>query len=388
MRRFLVGLHQKMISDILIYAALFGYSLFCLMMLFGWQRAVYKSRSVVTQPENLPEASLIIAFRNEEKNIPNLINSICLLLEKSANWQIILVNDHSDDLSVNMLNKAAFPSQRVQLLHLPQEMQGKKMALQWGINHADTGYLHFTDADCTFTPQALNEQVRLLCQADTHLVCAPVIQSSGNNPPAGMADLEFLSLIGSGLSFWGLGLPFMANAAAMGIKKDSFETLGGFKGNEDFPGGDDVFLIEKTRKHFGAESIRFLSSAESSIRTEGDQSFSHFLQRRIRWGAKSRAYSGVGKILTLTVVLLNLIFLVAIVFSILDSNSIAKLLMLTSIKVVSDSLILLPILLRFRKYRLIPYLIPASVLYPFYIVFTAFLALAGNYQWKNRKYKK
>lgn len=388
MRRFLVGLHQKMISDILIYAALFGYSLFCLMMLFGWQRAVYKSKSSPNQPDNLPKASLIIAFRNEEKNIPNLINSICLLLGKSANWQIILVNDHSDDLSVNMLNKAAFPSQRVQLLHLPQEMQGKKMALQWGINHAGTAYLHFTDADCTFTPQALNEQLAILCQADTHLVCAPVLQYSGNNPAAGMADLEFLSLIGSGLSFWGLGLPFMANAAAMGIKKESFETLGGFKGNEDFPGGDDVFLIEKTRKHFGAESIRFLSSAESSIRTEGDQSFSHFLQRRIRWGAKSRAYSGAGKILTLTVVLLNLIFLTAIVFSILDSNSIAKPLMLISIKVVSDSLILLPILLRFRKYRLIPYLIPASVLYPFYIVFTALLALAGNYQWKNRKYKK
>ena len=388
MRRFLVGLHQKMISDILIYAALFGYSLFCLIMLFGWQRAVYKSRFVGTKPENLPEASLIIAFRNEEASIPGLINSIRLVVENSTHWQVILVNDHSDDRSVNILSEAAFPSGRVHLLHLPQEMQGKKRAMQWGINHAETAYLHFTDADCTFTLQALNEQLTLLCQADTHLVCAPVLQYSGNHPAAGMADLEFLSLIGSGLSFWGLGIPFMANAAAMGIKKESFETLGGFKGNEDFPGGDDVFLIEKTRKHFGAESIQFLSSAASSIRTEGDQSLSHFLQRRIRWGAKSRAYSGAGKILTLSVVMLNLIYLLAMGFPIFVDESMVNPLMLIALKVLFDSLILLPVLLRFKQYRLIPYLIPASVLYPFYIVFTALLALAGNYQWKNRKYKK
>ena len=49
--------------------------------------------------------SIIFSFRNEEKNIPELIERISSTLKKLNNWkfELIFVNDDSDDNSEKIL---------------------------------------------------------------------------------------------------------------------------------------------------------------------------------------------------------------------------------------------------------------------------------------------
>ena len=51
--------------------------------------------------------SIVFSFRNEEKNIPDLIDRVVKTLDKLSDWkyELIFVNDDSDDESEQILKK-------------------------------------------------------------------------------------------------------------------------------------------------------------------------------------------------------------------------------------------------------------------------------------------
>lgn len=367
-----------------LWAVFGGYAIFTLGIAYGWWRALFRSRGPLSPAP--PPATVLVPFRNEAARLQPLIRSIKQAAEVLPDWEFLFLNDHSDDGSETLLQTALAEFPQVQVLDVPPGLTGKKAALQFGVEQSRNPYLITTDADCSFAPAALQHMVAALLPDQVKLVCGPVIQHSGNGFGALLADLEFLSLMGSGIAFWGMGVPIMGNGAFLGFRKEAFWAVNGFVGNENYPGGDDVFLLHKIREKFGNRSIRFITSGEDVVQTAGDGSWREFLQRRIRWGAKAKAYQSAGaRAITFFTLLVQSATVVCMMGLLLSAQWHIVLCALL-LKLACDLLVLVPIMAHFRQWRLLPFILPASPLHPFYLFFTACLSLRGQYEWKKRTY--
>ena len=109
--------------------------------------------------ENPPLVSIIVAARNEEKNISRCVNS--LLSQNYSNYEIIAVNDCSDDSTGTILDEFARIHPKLKVIHgkpLPEGWMGKAHAMYQGYQAAQGEWLLFTDAD-TFHASSLLSDV-------------------------------------------------------------------------------------------------------------------------------------------------------------------------------------------------------------------------------------
>ena len=107
---------------------------------------------------NLRTFSILIACRNEENNIPELIESLCKINYPTDLWQVIIVDDASEDNTWQLLLDHTAGRKNFQVYHLAEksaEYKGKKAALKLAAENADFDYLVFTDADCIVHPEIL-----------------------------------------------------------------------------------------------------------------------------------------------------------------------------------------------------------------------------------------
>ena len=108
-------------------------------------------------PENhlsatAPVISVIVPARNEEDCMQSCLDS--LVSQKGVSSEIIVVNDHSEDRTVEIAQ--SFPE--VQLVHagpLPKGWSGKNNAVTAGVEKARGSWFLFTDADTVHQPGSL-----------------------------------------------------------------------------------------------------------------------------------------------------------------------------------------------------------------------------------------
>jgi glycosyltransferase involved in cell wall biosynthesis len=103
-------------------------------------------------PSNPPLISVIIPARNEEDCLGSCLES--LTAQTGVSFEIIVVNDHSDDRTVEVAQ--GFPQVTiVDAGELPEGWSGKNNALTAGVKKALGSWFLFTDADTTHLPGSL-----------------------------------------------------------------------------------------------------------------------------------------------------------------------------------------------------------------------------------------
>lgn len=110
----------------------------------GWNAIeVYKANSHFEETF----VSIIIAFRNEEKNLPSLFDSLQNQSYPVKSFEIIFCNDHSSDKSVELVMEFVSRTINSKLINLDSEISGKKKALEIASLIAKGKLLIFTDAN-------------------------------------------------------------------------------------------------------------------------------------------------------------------------------------------------------------------------------------------------
>lgn len=168
----------------LFYVALFTLLVFIIanFELVRGRRAITSLRNVPAHglaPE--PKVSVIIPARNEEKHIAAALTSV--LTQDYGNFEVIAVNDRSEDGTQNILNELATTHPQLcvlQLTTLPEGWLGKNHALHMGAQHATGEFLLFADADVVMENTTIKRAINFMKATDLdHLVLGPEIKAPG-----------------------------------------------------------------------------------------------------------------------------------------------------------------------------------------------------------------
>jgi chlorobactene glucosyltransferase len=122
---------------------------------------------------NAPLVSILVPARDEEKNIEGCVTS--LLAQDYANFEVIVLNDHSTDRTGAILCRLAQTDSRLRIINgkeLPEDWPGKHWACQQLSQTARGEFILFTDADTYHQPGTLRHAVAAMLTEHVDLLTA------------------------------------------------------------------------------------------------------------------------------------------------------------------------------------------------------------------------
>ena len=102
--------------------------------------------------------SIVIPVYNEEESLERLFNELIISLEKYLNWEIIFIDDGSDDNSYPVLKKIADENSRILAIQFFKNF-GKADALSEGFKHTTGDIIITMDADLQDDPAEIQNLV-------------------------------------------------------------------------------------------------------------------------------------------------------------------------------------------------------------------------------------
>ncbi len=351
------------------------YVVLILVLWFSWN-GIPKTNS----SDNHFFVSVIVAIRNESENILETLQSILDNDFPKNQFEIIVVDDHSTDDSVEKVQDLNNP--QIRLVQLGKHQQGKKSAISLGISTSNGELMLCTDGDTLVGQQWIQRHVCAYSEG-AKLSFGPV-QYAGKGGWLNLLNLELLSLVGVGGAMLNLGYPSMINGCNYSFSKKAFIAVGGFTGNENLATGDDEFLLRKIHQKF-PKAIKFLKEAAAKVSTLPVSTFSEFYFQRKRWASKWKHHKDLSsKALPVSVFLFYLLFYMGLVWISIENLSLSLWFLWTKLAV--DFLFVWSVGSSMKmKVNVLSFLI-LQIIYPFYAVFFGLASNFGQYRWKERNH--
>jgi cellulose synthase/poly-beta-1,6-N-acetylglucosamine synthase-like glycosyltransferase len=377
---------------ILILSVLLTMLYVSLMLLYrkGWQQQPEFSVPALYIPST--RISVIVPARNEQDNIGACLDSILAQTYPSYLFEVIVVDDHSEDSTAPIV--AEYADRGVRCIRLADYLPMgkavnayKKMALATGIAQSSGALVVTTDADCIVPNAWLMHIAAIFEQRDAMMVVAPVIYKSRRKVLEIFQLIDFMSMQGITGAAHALKLGNMSNGANLAFRRSAFDQVRGYEGILDLASGDDFLLMMKM--HDAApDRIAYLKSANAAVTTLPQPTWWALLQQRIRWASKSGKYKDhrLTAILVL-VYFFNLLVAILAVGSLFHPAFVFTCYSVFTIKTAVEFWFLRPVARFFHTdWALIwfPFLQPLHVTY---IVLAGFLGFVGKYHWKGRTVK-
>lgn len=365
----------------------FLYVFLLLFLLYGLRKLPTFSRK-----ESIPETyfSVLVPFRNEAEVLPKLLQSLRQLNYPNELFEVILINDASEDASEEICTRfiSQNPLMDVKLLQ-NQRRSGspKKDALTTGIRLSKNDFIATTDADCLLPEFWLRELDAAINHDDAQFVAGPVTVAPKKGFWNRFQELDIFSLQAATMGSFGVDLPIMCNGANLCYSKASFLKVHGFSGNEAIASGDDIFLLEKFQK--AGLKTTFLKSPAAIVETTLQPDLKSLISQRIRWAAKTSAYkSFFGKAVGLTVLLMNLVLVIAFFGFLAGLLPVQALGLPFLLKFNADFILIYKGAQFFGREKAMKVYFFSSLIYPFFSSYVAVSSLFGGYRWKGRRFKK
>ena len=353
---------------------------------FLFYRIAWNKIPSATNQNDKDFVSVIVACRNEQDNIANIIQKVKMQNFDKDRFELIAVNDHSTDATLQILEKEVSIWDKLKVVCLNEGEVGKKSALEKGISFAKGDIILCTDADCSVGRNWIATIVNYFADEKIKMVSAPVLFENKKGIFQQLQSLEFLSLIGSGAAAIARGKSIFCNGANLAYRKSVFLELNAFDNNT--VSGDDVFLMHHIKQKY-ASGIAFAKEKEAIVKTSSQPNIKAFINQRKRWAAKSSSYKDFDTIaISILVFLMNISIAALFVLSLFDMQWLEVFLTLFLVKYITDYLFLLPVLKFFRKRNLAFWILPFEIFYCFYIVLIVILSFTKSFQWKGRTHNK
>jgi cellulose synthase/poly-beta-1,6-N-acetylglucosamine synthase-like glycosyltransferase len=324
---------------------------------------------------------VIIPFRNEEKNLPGLIQNLSKQRFSHHLMEVVLVDDHSTDNGMEKLE--ALRTEYHWLKVVSSEGRGKKEALKRGISSATGEVIITTDADCHFGKDWLQTIAETYLSLNPDMIIMPVGMEAGPNWLTKFQQNDYLALQMATAGALGIDEPIISSGANLAFRKKAFLEVSKTLHGERYLSGDDVFLLHT----FKSQSFRiiYLKSAQAMVKTAPSKSLKQFLVQRMRWGGKSKGYKDRFALFTaLTILVANSTLAILPFLSFISVNALWAWLVFMLIKIIVDTCLVNSGKGFFSVTTSLPMFLSFSLIYPFYILITGTGSLFLKERWKDR----
>lgn len=253
--------------------------------------------------------SVIIAAKNEEKNINTLFEHLEKLEYPAENFEVILIDDNSDDHTYSLIHSLIVNKTNYKLLKAEQkEFEGKRGALQIGIQNALNNFIVITDADCKPESNWLKAIAGKLDEGyDFVFGVAPI--ESGKNLVQKLSAFENLRNTYLTIAAVGVNNPYSAAARSFAFRKKSFERIGGYSNTTETLSGDDDLLLREAVKN--KMLVGTLIDQEAFVFSASQKTFNDYFFQRARHLKTSFHYMLKQKLFLAVWHLINLISLLS-----------------------------------------------------------------------------
>ena len=269
------------ISGLLVLATLV-YAGFTIMIVRGLLR-----KSSGAPRLDHPPVAVVIAARNEEANLPDLLADLT-----AQNYQgqldIYIADDRSTDSTWKILDQYSKKHGNVhpvRVTALAETMTPKKNALTQCLKQTTAELILTTDADCRVGPGWVRSAVAQMGEDVGILIGYSQVEASSIFQK--YQALDFIGIMVANAGMMNLGHIWSGSGQNLAYRRSAFTAIGGFNPVAHKVSGDDVYLVQSIPARTGLQA-RFNFDPDHFARTMPMDSVPAFINQRIRWSSNSK----------------------------------------------------------------------------------------------------
>ncbi len=239
---------ETTILQILPFAVfiLFGLA-WLIQMVYYWtlysRLAFYREKAKDT---GMKPVSVIICAKNEYQNLLHNLPSV--LEQDYPDYEVIVVNDASDDDSIELLNSLTRNYKHLRIFDLERNLNffsGKKFPLSLGIKSARHEVILLTDADCQPSSPHWIKKIMANYDNQTEIVLGYGTFKKTVGFLNQLIRYDAFLVAMQYLSFALAGSPYMGVGRNLSYKRDLFYRAKGFTSHYKLKSGDDDLFINR-----------------------------------------------------------------------------------------------------------------------------------------------
>ncbi len=365
-----------------------------LVILYGifllWMRTGL-NRMETAASTNGYRVSVIIAARNEERNLPRLLDALCSQTYPPELFEVVVVDDGSTDGTLAVIQSYADKLPELVVVHneeIPEGWAPKKWALTQAVEASRGEIILATDADCLPGPDWIGTIVLPFADKRVGLVAGPApLESPKRSLWNEMLFLDSCGMDAFGAAGMGHGLALTCTGRNMAYRKQAFEQVDGYVDLERITLGDDDMLMYKiiTRGYWKAA---FSLHPGARVTSPPPATFASFIKQRLRYGSSGHHYYSVAAPSYLLALLpfLLLVNLAGVISLVGFVSTVSWLWLLPlALKIAVEGHLVGSYLKKIAKpLRFLPFLL-TGILYPLYIIVFGILGNFIKVTWKGRQ---
>lgn len=287
-------------------------ALFLLIFNFLIYSALNKVFKFKKYNESKIKVSVVVAAKNEASNILSLVESLKNQNYDQDNYEVIIVDDNSTDNTFELTKQACCLIDNFRVLKASDKLfEGKRGALDIGIQNSQYPYIMITDADCIPNSEWINSFANEFENGNDFLFGVVPFKSSNSitNLIARFENLRASIIV---FAFAKLGIPYSASARSIGFSKKAFNNIEGYSNTTATLSGDDDLLLQQAIKH--RLKISVVTNEEAFVFSETKNTYHEYINQKSRHTSTSFHYSNKSKTLLLLWHMLNIISIFSAIF--------------------------------------------------------------------------
>lgn len=372
--------------DVYIFAVVtIPYGVVITLALIGFWK-LRKALPLVSNDTYSSFISIIISAKNEAQNIEACLLSILHQRFDKTRFELILMDDHSDDLTYDKALMILQNSSLNYQIIRQKEHKGKKQNLMEGIEAAKGNIIVTSDADVVQRhPNWLSTIASYFETYSPNLLIMPVDVEAGNGLLTRFQIIENVALMGMTAGYAGLKKPFMCNGANLAFKKEAYLLVNGYHSHLHISSGDDVLLLEDIKK-LDPNLVHYYLSRELIVKTTAQKSIAEFMSQRIRWSYKAKYNpNNINLLIGCITVFANLLCLACLVAYVASVPISSYLSIFMMAKIIFDFLLLLLAADFLGRLKYIWWFLPFEGVYGIYALLIGIASMFTKPYWKGKK---